>query len=140
MPAIKTPFDANIEQDVILEQIDNKPPAIETTLKNAENTYKAFLYLRKMYSMYPQKEQILKMGIISNSDYEEVSKPDNGNYVFVSNLSDDISYIKINGDEFAIAPNKDFTFPLIPKTDDNDGDKLEFKGKLSYYIKIKQDY
>ena len=140
MPVIKTPFDNSIEKDVLLEQIDNKPPSIETTLKNAENTYKAFLYLRKMYSMYPQKEQILKMGTINNSDYEEIEKPENGNYVIISNLSDDISYVKINGDEFAIAPNKDFTFPLIPKTNEEDGDKLELKGKISFYIKIRQDY
>jgi len=48
--AINTPFDQPIEEDVLLEQLDGQPPAVQTTLKNAENVYKSFLYLRKMYA------------------------------------------------------------------------------------------
>jgi len=140
MAYIKTPLDNALEEDVALEMINNQPPAVATTLKNAENVYKSFLYLRKMYSLYPTTNQILKQGVVNNDDYVEIDKPEDANYIFVSNLSDDLSYFKLNGDEFAIAPNKDFMFPVKPKTDEDDGDKVELKGKVSYYLKISQEF
>ena len=139
MAAIKTQFDNPIEQDVALELINNKPPAVETTLKNAENVYKSFLYLRKMYSMYPQKNTILKADTVNYSDYTEITKPENGNYLTINNLSDDVVYLKINGDEFGINVGQIIDFPIVPKTDDDKGDKVELKGKMSYMFKIIQE-
>ena len=139
MAAIKTQFDNPIEQDVALELINNKPPAVETTLKNAENVYKSFLYLRKMYSMYPQKNTILKANTVNYITYTKLQKPENGNYLTVNNLSTNIVYLKINDDEFGINVGQMIDFPIVPKTDEEEGDKIELKGKLSYMIKAIQE-
>jgi len=137
---ITTPFDDTIEEDVQLEQIDGKPPAVETTLANAENVYKAFLYLRKMYSMFPQKETIAQANTVAYTDYNTVNKPMYANRLLVNNIDSDNVYVKINGGEFTVLPGQTFELPIVPKDDENSGDSIEMKGKISYIFKIVQEY
>jgi len=138
-PVLQTRFDKPLEDDVELEH-SKGVDEIKETLKNAENTYKAFLYLRKMYSLFPNRKTVLKMEDIDSDDFVEIDKPENANNVLVSNTGDNNCFIKINGDQFTIMPGKDFEFPIIPKTDDEDGDKLEFRGRLSYCMKNIQEF
>ena len=141
MPAaIKTAFDNPIEQDVQLEQIDNKPPAVETTLKNAENVYKSFLYLRKMYSMFPKKETIAKADTKNYANYTTIDKPLYANKILLTNLDSDVVYIKINGGEFGILVGQTIELPIVPKDDEENGDSIELKGKISYIFKIVQEF
>jgi len=138
---ISTRFDDTVEESVSLEQIDNKPPPVQTTLKNAENVYKSFLYLRDMYSMFPQKEQVLTVDTINSDDYVSVDKPIYANFIILNSIDpDNISYVKFNGKEFAINPLQIIELPIIPKTDSDDGDALEIKGKISYILKLSQEY
>jgi len=140
MPTISTMFDKPLEEDIALETKSTSASSIVDTLKNAENTYKAFLYLRAMYSLYPNKETILKMDTVKSDDYVEIDKPVNANRIFVVNTGDGSCYIKFNDEEFEIVAGKEYEFPVIPKTDENDGDKVEVKGTLSYYMKNVQEF
>ena len=89
--------------------------------------------------MYPQKNTILKADTVNYSDYTEITKPENGNYLTINNLSDGIVYLRINDDEFGINVGQIIDFPIVPKTDDDKGDKVELKGKMSYMFKIIQE-
>jgi len=138
---INTSFDDTVEESVALEQIDGKEPPVQTTLKNAENVYKSFLYLKKMYSMFPQKQQIVKSATVNYSDFTEVRKPLNANFMLINSIdgSDNVS-IKINGGEFSINPRQTIEFPVVPATEEDDGDLIEMKGKISFTFKISQEY
>jgi len=142
--AITTSFDDSVENDVILEQIDGQTPPVETTLKNAENVYKSFLYLRKMYSMYPSRETILSMSTVSLGDYSSVDVPEGANYIIVNNYSQDNAGIKINGGEYIILAETKETFPVIAPDPSSspivEGDTIELKGTVSYIFKNIQEY
>ncbi len=142
--AINTSFDQTVEQDVILEQLDGQPPAIQTTLKNAENVYKSFLYLRKMYSQFPVKETILEMATVSNSNYSQLTIPENGNYIIVNNYSTSSAGIKINNGEYILQPGEKERFPIVaPDASVSPaipGDDIELNGNVSYIIKNIQEY
>jgi len=138
---IKTQFDGTIEQDVQLEYIDGKPPAVETTLANAENVYKSFLYLRKMYSMFPQVEQTAGAFTGTYSDYTAVSVPKYANRITIKNYSEDsLAYIKINGSEYTIMPGERETIPITATTDETTGDAIEVKGSVSARFTIVQEF
>lgn len=142
--AINTSFDQTVEQDVILEQLDGQAPAVQTTLKNAENVYKSFLYLRKMYSRFPAKSKVLVMNSINNASYEEVLIPESATEIMLNNHSDSNSGIKINGGEYIIRAGENITLPLIAPDStivpSVPGDILELNGILSYVIKNVQEY
>jgi len=142
--AINTSFDQQIDQDVILEPIDGNPPPVQTTLKNAENVYKSFLYLRKMYSMYPAKRTILDMGTVNFSAYNTISIPSGANKIIVNNFSQNNAGIKINGKEYIMQPGEKAEFPLVaPDTSVSPavaGDTLELNGQVSYIIENSQEY
>ena len=137
---IKTAFDGTIEEDVQLEYIDGKPPAIETTLAEAENVYKSFLYLRKMYSMFPQVEQTAGAFTGNYADYATISVPKYANRITIKNLdSENLAYIKINGAEYALMPGERETIPFTATTDDKVGDTLKVKGNVSARFTIVQE-
>ena len=142
---IGTQFDQDIAAAVALEQFDGKPPAIQKTLQNAENVYKAFLYLKKMYSMFPAKETILYMGTVANADFAAVAIPEHSNYIQVNSLSDasDVS-IKINGMEYRLNSKQKESFPVVAPepaaTTPVAGDTVLVKGSASILISNKKEY
>ncbi len=142
--AIVTDFDQAIENDVLLEQLDGQTPAVQTTLKNAENVYKSFLYLRKMYSSFPAKETITAMATITNATYTVIVVPEESNTILVNNHSGSLSGIKINSDEYILQAGEKQSFPLVaPDTSSIPviaGDLLELNGTVSYIMQNIQEY
>jgi hypothetical protein len=142
--AINTSFDQTVEEDVLLEQLDGQAPAVQTTLKNAENVYKSFLYLRKMYSEFPARKTIIDMQTASYTDYTVVEIPTKTNMILVNNYSGQTAGIKINSGEYILQPGEKQEFPLIcPDTTVVPavaGDVLELKGDISYIMENVQDY
>jgi len=142
--AIETGFDQNLEQDVLLEQLDGQTPAVATTLKNAENVYKSFLYLKKMYSKYPAKNTIKLMNTVSYSSSTSVTIPEEGNWITVNNYSGSNASITINGGQYVLQPGEKESFPLIPPdntiTPSVAGDTLLLSGDVSFVIKNIQEY
>lgn len=141
---IETQFDQDVALDVALEQIDGKPPAVQTTLKNAENVYKSFLYLRKMYSKFPTKQTILAMSTVDYASLTPVNIPEYANYILVNNFSGSTAEVSINGNVYTMQPSEKEQFPITaPDTTSSpaiDGDTLEIKGTVSYIIKNIQDF
>ena len=142
--AINTQFDQSVEQDVALEQLDGQPPAVQTTLKNAENVYKSFLYLRKMYSTYPNKETIMSMGTQTDTVFVPIALPEGSNYVVVNNVGQDNVTVRLNGSEYIMLPGQKEKFPVLsPDTTASPailGDTFEIKGTASYMVKNIQEY
>jgi hypothetical protein len=141
MPAIKTPFDGTIDEDVQLEQV-NGAADIETILANSENVYKAFLYLRKMYSIFPQRVQTLGAFTGSSSDYTVLNIPKNVNRIIVKNLSTDSNLMLRfnNSDEYAILPQEKEEIAIIATTDDVKGTKVEYNGNISVRFVVNQEF
>jgi len=142
--AINTSFDQQIDQDVILEPIDGNPPPVQTTLKNAENVYKSFLYLRKMYSEYPARRTILDMGTVDFSGYTQVPVPNGANKIIVNNFSQENAGIKINGKEYIFQAGEKEGFPIVASDTSASpavqGDSVEINGQVSYVIENNQEY
>jgi len=136
---IKTPFDGTIQEDVQLETIDGKPPAVQTTLANAENIYKSFLYLRKMYSFFPEIEQSLGAFNGNYGDYVQLQLPVGANIIRFKNLSDsDNAFIKINGGEYVLLPHEMEEIAFVANTTDEVNTKIEVKGYVAGLL-IKRD-
>lgn len=142
--AINTNFDQPVENDVTLEQLDGQAPAVQVTLKNAENVYKSFLYLRKMYSSFPAKESILDIKTVDYTDYASVVIPENSTEITINNFSGSNAGIKINSGEYIIQPGEKITLPVVSPdssvTPNVAGDTVELKGSVSYIIKNVQEY
>ncbi len=142
--AIETAFDQDIAQDLILEQIDGAPPAVQTTLKNAENVYKSFLYLRRMYSKFPAKEIVKGLGTVDNATLLPVTLLDGTNYITINNFSASTATLDINGGAYTMQPGENITLPLSPPdstvTPVIVGDTVSIQGNVSYILKIVQDY
>lgn len=142
--AISTGFDQPLENDVILEQLDGKAPAVQTTLKNAENVYKSFLYLRKMYSSFPARSNILDMKTINNTDYAPLTIPEKATEILLNNFSANNAGIKINSGEYTLQPGEKIVLPLVAPDSTVapaiSGDTVELNGNISYIIKNIQEY
>ena len=142
--AINTSFDKAIEEDVALEQLDGQPPAVQTTLKNAENVYKSFLYLRKMYSHFPAKNTILSMATVSNAALEVITILPGANYIVVNNYSGATASIDINGGEYILQAGEKESFPIVSPDASAipvvAGDTVSLKGAVSYIVKNTQEY
>ena len=139
--AINTGFDKVVEEDVLLEQIDGKEPAVATTLKNSENIFKSYLYLKKMYSGSYSSSKVLVMNSISSSEYESVTIPDGATSLRVSNTSTTLdSEIEMNGGKFILTPGKDIVLPVVAANATMIppilADDLRLKGTLSYIILV----
>jgi hypothetical protein len=139
--AINTNFDKPLEEDVILEQIDGKEPAVATTLKNSENIYKSFLYIKKMYTGSLSSAKILGMGNVDNVDFETITVPLETLDALVSNTSAGESSIRINNGEYKMSPKEILEIPIVPPnpsaTPPIAGDLFELKGQVSYILYIK---
>jgi len=139
---INTPFDGTIDEDVQLEQVQGSAINPEQILGNAENVYKSFLYLRDMYSMYPQKKQTIGALTDSVSDYTTLNIPTNVNRLIVKNYKTDANlYLKFNGDgEYIIFPSQTEEISIIATTDSTTGTKVEYKGNISVRFVIEQEF
>jgi len=137
---IKTRFDQEVNLDVALEMVDGKEPAVATTLKNAENIYKSYLYIRKMYTGSLSSAKVLGVGNVSNSEYETITIPEDALNLRISNTSNSASSFKINDGEYIMQPGETIELPVVaPSTDvaaENEGDKVELKGTISYILYI----
>jgi len=131
---ITTPFDDAVENDIALEMINNQPPGVVTTLKNAENVYKSFLYLREMYSKYPNKETILDMATIQATEPTQIEIPADTNYIVVSNLSDQQATININDKVYTFNAYEKEKFPIVAS------DTVKLQGSISYILKNIQEF
>jgi len=139
--AINTGFDQTVPEDVFLEQIDGKEPAVATTLKNAENIYKSFLYIKKMYTGSLSSARVVAMGNVDNAVFETITIPPEAIDAIFRNTSTTESSIRINGVEYKMSPSETLNLPLIPPNDQASppitGDTLELKGQISYVLLIK---
>lgn len=140
MRVIQTEFDNPLEEDVQLEPIGGKKPPVAEVLANAENIYKSFLYFRKMFSEYPQKEQTASVGTINTSSYTSITLAHGVNRVIVKNIGGDTGWLRLNGNEYAILPGEREEIPVRAPTDDAAGDTVELKGNISYLLKIVQEF
>ncbi len=142
--AISTDFDQNIAEDVLLEQIEGQAPAVQTTLQNAENVYKSFLYLRKMYSGFPAKDSIMSMETINEAAYTSVAIPQYANTLIVNNFGADQAGIELNGNEYVVRIGEKVEIPLISPDPTAApavvGDALKLKGNISYLVKNVQGF
>ena len=140
---INTRFDDPVSDDVALEQIDGKEPAVATTLKNAENVYKSFLYIKKLYTGSLSSAKVLDMGNIANSEYSTITIPDGAQNLRVSNTSATDAFIKINSKEYKMQPSEIIELPIVAPNDTIvpavGGDLLELKGEMSYILYIKSE-
>jgi len=141
--AISTNFDKPIEEDVLLESIDGNPPLVKTTLQNAENVYKSFLYLRKMYSMFPAKRTVLGMGTIIDAVYVPVAIPDGSNFVTLNNFGGTTSGVKLNGNEYIMSAGEKIELPVVSAdstaTPAVVADTLELRDNVSYILENRQE-
>lgn len=142
--AINTSFDSVLEEDVLLEQIEGAAPAVTTTLKNAENVYKSFLYLRKMYSTFNARETILIMDTVSLAADTVIDIPEDGNSITVNNYSGATAKITINGGSYVLQPGEKESFPLIAPDPTSvpakTGDSVLLSGDISFIIKNTQEF
>jgi len=139
--AINTNFDQAMEEDVLLEPIDGKEPAVATTLKNSENIFKSFMYIKKMYSGGLSSARVLSMGSVDNTEFETIAIPDKAVDMRVSNISSSEASIKINGGEYKLQAGEIIEIPVIHPNSSVvpavSGDLVELKGKISYILYIK---
>lgn len=139
--AINTEFDNTVEEDVILELIEGKEPAVATTLKNSENIYKSFLYIKKMYAGSLSSAKVLSVGNVDVSEFETIVVPNGTQDVRLSNTSTAMSQIKINGGMYVMQPGEVLELPIVhPNTNTTPvvaGDLLQLNGKISYILYVK---
>ena len=137
---IKTRFDSAVEEDVSLELIDGKEPGVATTLKNAENIFKSFLYIKKMYTGSLSSAKVLGVGNVSNTEYEVLTVPEDVQNIRISNTASSASSFKFNGGEYVMQPGEVVELPIIAPVSDAmpevAGDAIELKGDISYVLYV----
>ena len=129
---VKTKFDAPLEEDVILEQTENTQN-ITDLLKNAENIFKGFLYLKDMYSSAPTFNKIVKIEYLDGVSNKEIElNPDANFIVFKNGKKDDSEIYYNNNDKLVLYPYEQFDLPLFKD------DKVKVSGTLNV-IQIKYE-
>ena len=135
---IKTGFDNPVGEDVALELIDGKEPAVSTTLKNSENIYKSYLYMKKLYTGRLSSGKIFSIGSVANAEYEVVTLQADASEMRISNTASSNSFVKINGGEYKMQPGEIMTIPIVcplpSATPPVAGDNLQLKGEVSYIV------
>ena len=124
MPIIETEFDGILEEDVILEEVDSGMAAAEI-LKNAENIFKANLYLRELFTSAPTFNEVLKFDTIETSGREAYVYNTDTSLIMFKNLKDEESKIYINGGYLVLLAFESFEFPVVPNMN------LEIEGRVS---------
>lgn len=110
---IVTRFDKVVDQDVILEQIDGKEPAVATTLKNAENIFKSYAYLKKLYSGSISTRRVISCGTTGVGETLSLSIVEDVDEVELVNLSaSDVMTVTINAETMTFPPLFSITLPV----------------------------
>jgi len=108
---INTPFDDVLNEEVELEQTKSFT-SYEDLLGNAENIYKSFLFLKKMFSSSPVFNRILKISKLDGSDNSPIKIEDETNVVIIKNLSEsNISVTIDDNDPFVLFQYEQFDIP-----------------------------
>ena len=123
---VKTPFDDPIEDDVSLEQTDNETMPYGDLLANAENIFKAFLYLKEMFSSAPIFNKIVKIDKIEGGDDYQVIVNSDANLLTFKNFGDNKGEIVYNNnDPIVLFPYEQIDIPY------NDGDVFKVTGDIN---------
>jgi hypothetical protein len=142
--AINTQFDDSIENDLSLELFEGAAPSVQVTLKNAENVYKSFLYLRKMYSNFPAKKTIVAMDTIDQGSPTVIPVPEAVNEIIVSNIGSSAATVDINNMVYTMQVGEKEVFQLIAPDPGAvpavAGDVLKLSGNVSYIIRNNAEY
>ena len=129
---VKTKFDAPLEEDVVLEKTENTQN-ITDLLKNAENIFKGFLYLKDMYSSAPTFNKIVKIEYLDGVSDKEIELDSDANFIVFKNGKKDNAEIYYNKNEkLVIYPYEQFDIPLFKD------DKIKVSGTLNV-IQIKYE-
>jgi len=105
------PLNQSLKEQVELEQTKSFS-SFEDLLGNAENVFKAFLFLKKMFSSSPVFNRILKIDKINASNPTPISIESETNVVIVKNLSEsEISVIIDKNDPFILFQYEQFDIP-----------------------------
>ena len=108
---INTQFDDPLNEEVELEQTKSFA-SYEDLLGNAENIYKSFLFLKKMFSSSPVFNRILKISKLDGSDTSPIEVEDETNVVIVKNLSENNISVTIDkNDPFILFQYEQFDIP-----------------------------
>jgi hypothetical protein len=110
---VETEFDGTLEEDVILEEVDDVMNAINI-LKNAENIYKANLYLKEMFTSAPVFNEVLKFDTIETSGRENYQYNENSSLILIKNLRDTELKVYLNGGCLTLLAFESFEFPVVP--------------------------
>jgi len=139
---IQTPFDGTIDESVQLEQVSGSGLNPEEILGNAENVYKSFLYLRKMYSIYPQKTQTVSAFTGESSSDTALNIPLNVNKLVVKNYDTDnnLSLKFSSNEEYLIFPGQTEEISITANTEEETNTNITYNGKISVRFVIGQDY
>jgi len=121
---VETEFDGILEEDVILEEVENGMAAAEI-LKNAENIYKANLYLRELFTSAPTFNEVLKFNTVETSGKEAYEYSEDASLIMIKNLKDEESKIYIDDGYLVLLAFESFEFPVVP------GMNLEIEGRVS---------
>ena len=110
---IVTQFDKTVAEDVVLEQIDGQEPGVATTLKNAENIYKSFAYLKRLYSGSISTRRVLSGGTVAVGATQALVVTEEADAVELVNLSTTENMIvTINTEEMTFPPAFRITIPI----------------------------
>jgi len=111
---IQTPVDDQLVNDVSLEAVAN-PETYQDILGNAENIYKSFLYLKKMFSSSPNLNKILSIQKIDSRDETTIEVNSEASIVVVKNIDDQDIYVTINdNDSLTLFQYEQFDIPVEP--------------------------
>lgn len=122
---MKTPFDNPLEEDVILEDGPNVQD-ISNLLKNSENIFKAFLYLKELFSAEPTFNKIVKIDYLDSVTEKTIDIDPTANFIVFKNNKKDDSYIWYNdNDKLVLYPYEQFEIPLF------EGDTIKITGTMN---------
>ena len=124
MAVVETEFDGILEEDVILEEVDSAMDAA-SILKNAENIFKANLYLRELFTSAPVFNEVVKFSTVETTNKETYLFDESSSLIMFKNLRDSESKVFLNGGHMVLLPYESFEFPLVQ------GMNLEVDGRFS---------
>jgi len=122
---IKTRFDSPLEEDVTFEQTENQQE-ISDLLKNTENIYKAFLYMKEMFSSAPVFNKIVNITYVDDVTDEDISINEEANLLTFKNNNKDTSEIYYNdNDKLVLYAYEQIDIPVFS------GDTIKITGTMN---------
>lgn len=108
---INTEFDNPLEEDIVLEETD-ETLSFKNVLRNSENMLKSVMYLKKLFTMSPTFNRVVKVSTIdATSDTAIVPDPET-NVILVKNITDSNFELYLNGGQLILLPFETFDFPI----------------------------